>query len=80
MKKRILAAVLWFFAGWCVGAMLAFMVGVSPVLAPIIAVVAASIFAGDPRRIIWTPRQHTMDAPVGVSSPIETAAAFERAA
>ena len=53
MKKRIAAGALWFLSGWVAGAMLAFVVGISPVLAPIVAVAAASLVAVDPRRLIW---------------------------
>ena len=56
MKKRILATFLWFYAGWYAGAILAEMLGVSPLLGPIIGMAAAILVAGDPRRIIWTSR------------------------
>jgi hypothetical protein len=56
MTKRILAAMLWFYAGWYAGAMLADMFGVSPLLGPIIGAAAAGLIVGDPRRIIWTAR------------------------
>ncbi len=36
MKKRVFAAVLWFYVGWYGGAMLAEFLGVSPMLGPII--------------------------------------------
>ncbi len=54
MKKRVLATVLWFYAGWYTGAMIASLAGLSPALGPILAVAAAGIIAGDPRRLIWT--------------------------
>jgi hypothetical protein len=43
MKKRIVAAFLWFYTGCMAGALLALLIGVSP----------ATLIAGDPRRIIW---------------------------
>jgi hypothetical protein len=58
MKKRITAAILWFYAGWFAGAVLAFAIGLSPLLAPILAVAASAIVAGDPRQMIWS-RQAT---------------------
>jgi hypothetical protein len=58
MKKRITAAILWFYAGWFAGAVLAFAIGLSPLLAPILAVAASAIIAGDPRQMIWS-RQAT---------------------
>ena len=58
MKKRTLAAILWFYTGWYAGAMLATLVGISPVFGPILGAAAAGLFVGDPRRIIWTKRVH----------------------
>jgi hypothetical protein len=54
MKKRVVAALLWFYTGSCVGSVLAYVLGVSVVLGPIMAVAAAALFAGDRRRIIWS--------------------------
>jgi hypothetical protein len=54
MKKRALAALLWFYAMWYVGAMVASVLSLSPALGPILGVAAAAVIAGDPRRIIWT--------------------------
>jgi hypothetical protein len=56
MKKRLLAAFLWFYAGWYAGALLADFLGVSPFLGPLIGAVAAALIVGDPRRIIWTAK------------------------
>lgn len=53
MKKRTLAAILWFYTGWYAGAMVAAFLGLGPVLGPIVGTAAAAIFAGDPRRLIW---------------------------
>ena len=58
MKKRAFAAILWFYAGWYGGAMLAEFLGVSPLIGPIIGTAAAALFVGDPRKIIWS---HGMD-------------------
>ncbi|HEV8546906.1 MAG TPA: hypothetical protein VGQ64_11470 [Candidatus Limnocylindrales bacterium] len=54
MKKRVLAAVLWSATGWYVGAVAAWLLNVGPVLPVVLAVSAALIVAGDPRRVIWT--------------------------
>ena len=56
MKKRVLSAFLWFYSGWYAGALLADVIGVSPVLGPLIGAAAAALIVGDPRRIIWTAR------------------------
>ena len=60
MKKRALAAMLWFYTGWYAGAMLAEFIGVSPVLGPLIGAAAAGLIVIDPRRIIWTARTATV--------------------
>lgn len=56
MTKRAIAALLWFYAGWYAGAFIAELVGVTPLLGPVIGAAAAGLIAGDPRRIIWTAR------------------------
>lgn len=56
MKKRILAAGLWFYAGWYAGAVIASALDISPLIGPILGAAAAGLFAGDPRRIIWSRR------------------------
>ena len=54
--KRLLAAPLWFMTGWFIGAVAAFLIGLDGALAPILAFVAASAVALDPRQMIWMPR------------------------
>ena len=54
MTKRLTSLALWFYAGWAAGALIALVFGLSEALGPIIGAAAAAIFAGDPRRIIWT--------------------------
>lgn len=68
MKKRILATFLWFYAGWYAGAVIAYFVGVSPMLGPILGVAAAALVAGDPRKIIWT-RRTTAPTMTAVAAP-----------
>jgi len=53
MKKRVAAALLWFCAAWYAGAMVAYFLGVSVALGPILGTAAAAIVAGDPRGLIW---------------------------
>ena len=73
MTKRILAAFLWFYAGWYAGAMLAEFLGVSAVLGPIIGAAAAGLIVGDPRRMIWKPGPlrpaSASPAPEGLADP-----------
>jgi hypothetical protein len=72
MTKRILAAFLWFYAGWYAGALLAELISISPLLGPIIGAAAAGLIVGDPRRIIWTARATrpaSAPAPEGLPDP-----------
>lgn len=62
MHKRVAAAVLWLLAGWTAGSFLTFTIGVSPLLGPILGIAGAALFAGDPRRIIWTRRAEAASA------------------
>ena len=56
MKRRILAAVMWFYAWWYAGAIIADVFHLSPMLGPIMGAAAAALFVGDPRKIVWSPR------------------------
>jgi hypothetical protein len=75
MKKRALAAFLWFYAFWYVGAMIAEFAGLSPALGPILGTAAAAIIAGDPRRLIWGRRTIAR-----TSSPVSISTAGQQAA
>jgi hypothetical protein len=71
MKKRALAALLWFYSMWYVGAMVASVFGLSPALGPILGAAAAAIIAGDPRRIIWTrPSLNGATTTSGLQNPV----------
>ena len=70
MKKRVAATILWFYAGWYTGAMIASLAGLSPVLGPIIGTAAAAIIAGDPRRIIWTSRRPAANPSEPTADPV----------
>jgi hypothetical protein len=56
MTKRVVASLLWFYAMWYAGAMIAAVLGLSPALGPILGTAAAAIVGGDPRHVIWGPR------------------------
>ena len=70
MTKRVAAAFLWFYTGWYAGAFLAEMLGVSPVIGPILGAAAAGFLVGDPLGIIWTRPPHMA---VAASATVETA-------
>jgi hypothetical protein len=54
MKKRTFALALWFYTGWYAGAILAWALGVSPLVGPLVGTAAAAILVGYPRRTSWT--------------------------
>ena len=72
MAKRIAVAVLWFFAGWYLGAFTALMTGTSDLLGPLVAILAAVLFAGDPFGVIWKSSRHATAS----NSPSAAASAF----
>jgi hypothetical protein len=53
MNKRLIAGVLWLFAGWYLGNLLAFFFGLSDFFGPILGVIAALFVAGDPFGLLW---------------------------
>ena len=57
MKKRALATGLWFFAGWYAGNVIAYALGVSELLGPIVGTAAAVLVATDPRHLLWAPSE-----------------------
>jgi uncharacterized RDD family membrane protein YckC len=48
MKKRVFATVVWFYAAWYAGAIIAELLGVTALIGPIVAVVTAAFVAWDP--------------------------------
>jgi len=69
MNRRLFAGALWFLTGWFTGSVFAFMAGLDPVLAPVVAIAAATIVVTDPRKIIWTPRATNPTAPQRAAEP-----------
>ncbi len=53
MNKRLVAGILWLFAGWYLGNIAAFELGLSDALGPALGVLAALVIAGDPLGLIW---------------------------
>jgi hypothetical protein len=43
MKRTLVLTTLWFFAGWVIGAMTAFLLGLPELMAPVTAVAAALV-------------------------------------
>lgn len=54
MNKRIVSALLWFYAGWTFGSLVALALGLNSILGLIIGTVATVLFVVDPRRIVRT--------------------------
>lgn len=55
MTKRNLAAVLWFLAGWTLGALLAAFIGLPYLLAPVLGILFGAIVRWDPTALLWSP-------------------------
>ena len=51
--KRVLAAVLWFYAGWYAGDVIASFLSVGPALGLILGTASSAIVTVDPRRVFW---------------------------
>jgi hypothetical protein len=69
--KRTTAALLWFYTGWTAGAFAEYIaaqngVTIGPAFGLVLGAAAASLFAGDPRRLIWT-RSTTASATSGTA-------------
>jgi len=63
MKKRALAALLWFYAGWYAGAIVAFYVGLPDAIGPLVGAAAAVVITVDPRGMIWNARRSARTLP-----------------
>ncbi len=53
MNKRVAAGVLWLFAGWYLGNLIAYHLGLSDLFGPVLGIVAAVMVAGDPFGLLW---------------------------
>lgn len=53
MKKRILAALLWFYAGWYAWSVIAWATGLPELAGPVVGAAVAALLAGDPFGRIW---------------------------
>lgn len=52
MLKRIAPLALWFYAGWTLGAMLAYVGAVNELIGPVLGITSAAMFAAGPGRLI----------------------------
>ena len=52
-KKRALAVLLWFYSGWAVGAMVAYALGITPAIGPVLGLAGATFVGLDPLGAIW---------------------------
>ena len=57
MIKRLGMSLIWFYAGWYAGAMAAFFGGFSPLIGPVVGVLAAAVYVGDTRGMWGTRRK-----------------------
>jgi hypothetical protein len=53
MKKRAVTGFLWFYATWYAWNFVAVLLGVTDAMGPVLGLVAAYLFAGDPLGRIW---------------------------
>jgi membrane associated rhomboid family serine protease len=51
--RRIVAGILWFLAGWYVGALISFVAGVDGTLGPVLGGLWAAVVLVDPLRRLW---------------------------
>ena len=59
MKKRLFATLVWFYAAWYGGAVIAYFLDVSPLLGPVMGIAAAALIGIDPRGRVWVTKKAT---------------------
>ena len=62
MIKRLGMSLIWFYAGWYAGAMAAFFGGFTPLVGPLVGVLAAAFYIGDTRGM-WGVRRRRRTPP-----------------
>ena len=60
--KRVAATILWFLAGWYLAAVAAWLTGMPPAIAPILAIATAAVIWIDPRKRLWVESDPTAEA------------------
>jgi hypothetical protein len=68
MIKRLGMSLIWFYAGWYAGAMAAFFGGFTPLIGPVIGVLAAAFYLGDTRGL-WGTRGSAAKQTAGPTAP-----------
>jgi len=74
---RVVVAVLWFWAGWALGNILAFCLGISPALGPLLGAALCGLIGGDPFHLIWWQKAER-HAPSGVAHSSDDKAGTRR--
>lgn len=69
MTKRIAIALLWFYAGWYAGAILAGTLGMTPVIGPILGASIAVIVISCLQRMVWSKTPPSGGITLGVAVP-----------
>ena len=64
MNKRVVITVLWFFAGWGIGAGLADLLALNDLVGPLVGIAIAALIGADPMHVLW-PRQ---TSPTGLTA------------
>jgi hypothetical protein len=68
MKKRVFATVVWFYAAWYAGAIVAELLGVTPLIGPIVAIATAAFVASDPGHL-FSPHPESSVGRLKVAAP-----------
>lgn len=56
MKLRIVSTILWSLAGWSLAAAFATILGVSPLIGPVVGTVWGAFVLVDPKHVLWAAR------------------------
>ena len=68
MIKRLGMTLIWFYAGWYAGAMAAFFGDFTPLIGPVVGVVAAAFYLGDTRGL-WGTRSSAAKQTAATTAP-----------
>ena len=74
MTKRIVAALLWFYTGWYLGAEIAYGLSLDPALGPVMGMAAAAVLVYNPGGVLWRStraRQQSSAVHAGAASAPE---------